>query len=68
MWKKLLRSIALVSIPGLLLLVPTGFVLAPVKPLAIINYVFICIFLVLSILSLTICAIVDPGIIPGREL
>lgn len=68
MWQKLLRSVILVSIPGILLLVPTGFVLAPVKPLAILNYVIICIFLVISILALAICAVVDPGIIPGREL
>lgn len=68
MWKKLVRSVALVSIPGILLLVPTALVLAPVKPLAVLTYIVICIFLVLAILSLVVCAVVDPGIIPGREL
>ncbi|CAL5978642.1 Palmitoyltransferase [Hexamita inflata] len=66
-YPKTIRSALLLSIPGILLIAPTSFVLAPIYleyPVIIITILLLVAAMV--IMSFTAC--VDPGIIPGREL
>lgn len=66
-WKLALRSAILMLVPGILLIVPTSFVLAPIW-LEIPLYIIVGVLLIISLVVMTLATIVDPGIIPGREL